>query len=74
MRKHERYGPATEKIPSHVNIVFASLDALPEQSQVSYPDRIVSFSVPTGIEIPGLDRVPLQAEKSPTWADLGSIN
>lgn len=73
-RVQERLGPST-KLSSHVNIIFDSPDGRPEDQKFrfSYPNDIVSFSVPTDVEMPDLQPSPLQVNEIPVWLDLDNI-
>ena len=72
-RYWERFEPST-KLSFHVNIVFDYLDGLPEDQErpYSFPNNIVSFSVPTDAEMLDFRPTPLQINKIPAWLDLNN--
>ena len=73
-RHHNSWG-RLPNLSSHVNIVFASLDEGPEHRRFrrSFPNDIVSFSVPTVAEMLNFQPSPLHVNEISAWVDLNNI-
>ena len=66
---------SSTKLSSHVNIVFDRPDGQPEDEKFSYsfPNDIVSFSMPTDAEMLDFHPSPLQVNEISAWPDLNNI-